>query len=118
MKTFIVGVALCALFGASALAQDNPTVHERVQPQVPLKPVFGYERAENVALDRMRLSALDLQNWPTTFGTHERRERMARAERLAALVNLGRCHEAHSVALAESDRAMADRIASVCRGER
>jgi hypothetical protein len=41
---------------------------------------------------------------------------MERAERLAALVNAGQCHEAHRIALAEGDNAMAQRIATVCSG--
>lgn len=117
MKAVFAGVALCVVIGGPGLAQSNPTPPERPQPVGPIRPQFGYERIDNAAMDRVRLSASELQNWPTSNAQRERRERMERAGRLAELVNLGRCHEAHRMAVVEGDQAMANRIASVCRGE-
>lgn len=117
MRTIIASIGACVLIGGQSFAQSNPTPPERPQIVRPVRPQFGYDRFDNVAMDRVRLSASELQNWPANNAYRERRERMERAERLAALVNLGRCHDAYSVALAEGDQAMANRIASVCRGE-
>lgn len=117
MKIAFVGVALSVLVGGPALAQSNLPQPERPQIVRPVRPQFGYDRIDNVAMDRVRLSESELRNWPTSNERRERRQRMERAGRLADLVNQGRCHDAHSVALSEGDRAMANRIASVCRGE-
>lgn len=118
MKIAVVGVALGVLFGGPALAQSNSPQPEPPQIVRPVRPQFGYDpRIDNAEMDRVRLSKSELQNWPTSNERRERRQRMERAGRLADLVNQGRCHDAHSVALSEGDRAMANRIASVCRGE-
>ena len=117
MKNILVGLLLSGVTVGSSWAQTGGTMPSEAPPQVPLKPVFGYSPVGSAALDRVRLNALALQNWPSSIAARERRDRMARAERLAVLVNLGRCHDAHGVALAEGDAAMADRVASVCRGE-
>jgi hypothetical protein len=117
MKAIMIGATFSALLAGTASAQASPTMPDGSQPQVPLKPVFGYMPVGTASLDRVRFNSLVLESRPTSVAAQERRTRMERAERLAALVNLGRCHDARDTALAENDQPMADRIVAVCRGE-
>lgn len=117
MKTILASIAICSSLAGTALAQTNQAMPDRSQQQVPLKPVFGYTPVGTADLDRVRFNALVLKSRPNSIAAQERRARMDRAERLAALVNSGRCSDAYGIALTEGDHGMADRIISVCSGE-
>ncbi len=106
---------LASLLAALAVADTASAQYSRVVPPPPTFPA-GEGPVERARQDTFR----DDQTGAGGRARREQQERerisTERARRLAALVNAGQCREAHRIALAEGDPAMAQRIATVCSG--
>lgn len=112
MKPILPSLVAVAVLTAGLSATPASAQFARAGAPPPPNPMG------NIATERARQDTF--RNDETGIAARERRERervmQERAERLAAMVNAGQCHEAHRVALAEGDTAMAQRIATVCAG--
>ncbi len=110
MRVIAIAIAM-----AGVLIPANPAAAQfaRATP-----PPIGNPMGLN---DLERARQQSYRNEPNSVIARQRAEaeriQMDRAERLATLVNEGKCGEAHQIALAERDVRMANRIAQVCRGE-
>ncbi|MDY6924052.1 MAG: hypothetical protein SWI22_08850 [Pseudomonadota bacterium] len=103
-----IGIAVCALSmiaPAVSLAQSAP-----VQRPPGLPPVIQ-------PYDRMNPERMQAETFNRALTTQASVSpaRAARAERVAALINEGRCEDAVALARAENDRRLARRAETLCK---
>lgn len=104
----VVAIAVMALAPAAAIAQTQPPPPGPPQPTVFVQRPGAFEQLAIMEGDIWRNSLSDQATVITSPA------RMNRAERLAVLVNAGRCPEARAIALQENDRRLARRISQIC----
>lgn len=105
-------LAAIALFAATPVAaqQTQPPSTPPPTPQGPMRLTnpSAFEQQTRLEGDIWRNSMSEQATVITSPA------RMSRAERLAALINEGKCEEAHAAALEEGDRRLARRIGQLC----
>ncbi|WP_292082425.1 MULTISPECIES: hypothetical protein [unclassified Brevundimonas] len=120
MRHSALGFLICmsvGVVGASAQTQDPPAQPLPLPPQSP--PVVRTIPDPNWRnVMEMRISEWEIGVRGNREAVRHERQKFRRAQRLARMVNDGRCHDAFKQALLEEDRDMAQRIADVCRGDR
>lgn len=109
MKAFFLGIAVLAL-PVAATAQQAPASQHPVATSY--SPVIQRSSIPPYTGDMGLTESMRERLQSARAGSPE--ERRERAARLAELVNAGQCEAARSVAVAEHDLPMADRIAEVC----
>jgi hypothetical protein len=121
MKHSALGFLICmslGVVGASAQTQEPPAQPLPLPPQSP--PVV------RVIPDPNWPNVMDMRIAEWEIGASARgnreaigleRQKFRRAQRLAKMVNGGRCHDAFRQAVHEGDREMALSIAAVCKGD-
>lgn len=94
-------------FASAAAAQQSPPSQT---PRAPVRTIQPSAFAQQSALEAdIWRNSLSQQATVITSPA-----RMSRAERLAAMINDGKCAEARQIAVDEGDRRLANRIAQLC----
>ena len=110
--------AACALIPATGLAQTAPTPPPPPPASTPAPPSFFFRPENRIDLlisERWRDEGLRRRELRQKVLAGESPERVARAQRLATILNTQGCAPAHQTALSENDAALAQRIAQICR---
>lgn len=103
----LISALLIPLAASAAAAQQTPP-SQPPRPPVRIVQPSAFQQQTALEGDIWRNS---LSQQATVITSPAR---MSRAERLAALINDGKCAEAHAIALAENDRRLARRISGLC----
>lgn len=103
-------LALASVTSTAVVAQDQPPPTPQPMPQGPMRLTnpSAFEQQTRIEGDIWRNSMSEQATVITSPA------RMSRAERLAAMINEGKCEEAHAVAVEEGDRRLARRISQLC----
>lgn len=111
-------VRIIAVLAAMAIAPLAPSVAAAKVQETPSTPMpqgptrltnpSAFEQQTRIEGDIWRNSMSEQATVITSPA------RMSRAERLAAMINEGKCEEAHAAAVEEGDRRLARRISQLC----
>ncbi|MBU1347077.1 MAG: hypothetical protein KKA16_09020 [Alphaproteobacteria bacterium] len=101
-------LAFASLAASAAAAQQTPPAQPMAPQGVPIQRPGAFEQQ----------SQFEASAWQNSLSqqaaTITSPARMSRAERLAALINDGKCAEAHTIAVDEGDTRLARRISQLC----
>jgi len=116
MRCSALGFLICmsvGAVGASAQTSNPPVQPMLLPPQSP--PVVQRIPDPNWRnVMEMRISEWEIGVRGNREAARDERQKFRRAQRLARMINGGRCDDAFKQALLEKDRDMAQRVADVC----
>lgn len=114
-RPLIILTLAASMLAGAAIAQTPPPIIAPVRAPPPLRPEAGvYDVQSRIYREEMAEKARQKKLEEEKVRHETSPERMARAERVATLLNDGKCADAAKLALNEGDQQLANAVGKVC----